>query len=82
MNKTFLKIGTAAMAVMLFVGCDHKELCFDHDEHALKYHAEIEAAYTRVWQWTQPGETDWEKQWPLDFDITYQSLIPGFPNAR
>lgn len=81
MNKTFLKIGTAAMAVMLFVGCDHKELCFDHDEHALKYHAEIEAAYTRVWQWTQPGETDWEKQWPLDFDITYQSLIPGFPKG-
>lgn len=81
MNKTILRLGAAAAAVTLFVGCDHKELCFDHDQHALKYHAEIEAAYTRVWQYTQPGETNWEKQWPLDFDVTYESLIPGFPKG-
>lgn len=81
MNKTFLQLSAAAAAMMLLVSCDHKELCFDHDDHVLRYHADIEAEYTRIWQYTQPGETDWEKQWPLDFDITYQSLIPGFPKG-
>ena len=36
MNKTLSTI-TAGMAVLaLFTSCDHKDLCFDHDQHALR----------------------------------------------
>ena len=81
MNKTLSTI-TAGMAVLaLFTSCDHKDLCFDHDQHALRYQAEIQAAYTRVWEYGQPGQTNWEHQWPLDFNFTYESLVPGFPKG-
>lgn len=81
MNKTLSTIAISVASIALFASCDHKDLCFDHDQHALRYQAEIQAAYTRVWEYSQPGQTNWEHQWPLDFDFPYDSLVPSFPKG-
>ena len=30
-----------AILIVPLVSCEHKELCYDHDPHALKYHVNV-----------------------------------------
>ena len=43
--------------------CEHKELCFDHDEHAPKSAVYIQAEYEQEWELMCEGGTDWENEW-------------------
>ena len=74
---------TAALALVLSLSaCDHKELCFDHPEHALRYDTDVAIDYNRQWEIPYSGLTDWAASWnePL-YGMTYNSLRPGIPEG-
>ena len=65
--------------VLMVTSCNHKDLCYNHREHAHKYHIEIDADYRRDWE-ENYGYTDWSALWPTNY-IDYESLRPGTPNG-
>lgn len=68
--------------VVTLSSCEHKELCFNHDEHAPKSNVRIEATYEKEWQYTCEGGTDWENSslWN-GFGMDYDALRPGTPGG-
>lgn len=73
----------AAGLVGMFSSCEHKELCFNHDEHAPKSDVRIEANYEREWEYTYKDGTDWENYstWMTAFGMEYDALRPGIPEG-
>ena len=65
--------------VLMVTSCNHKDLCFNHREHAHKYHIRIDADYRRDWE-ENYGYTDWLALWPTNY-IDYESLRPGVPKG-
>lgn len=76
----FLAAALPAVALFMLSSCEHKDLCFDHDEHALKYIANVQATYELEWEYTYDG-TDWRASWPEAFDMSYESLKPHKPEG-
>lgn len=68
----------AALGIAALTSCEHKELCFDHEPHALKYHALIDATWDLRWE--QDGLA-WETEWPDTLGMTYGSLNPSVPGG-
>lgn len=79
MRKTIPAVMAAAL---LLASCEHKELCFDHDSHALKSELRIDAQYEKEWQYTREGGTDWKNsaEWET-FGMDYDALRPGTPEG-
>lgn len=61
--------------------CEHKELCFDHDEHAPKSAVHIQAEYEQEWELMCEGGTDWENEWKEEFGMEYDELRPDVPGG-
>lgn len=63
--------------------CEHKELCFNHPEHAPKSQVLVEAEYEQEWQYTYEGGTDWAvyPTWQETFGMKYDDLRPGIPDG-
>jgi len=87
MKAHFLRNGLVvpvAAAALLF-SCEHKELCFDHDDHAPRSEVRIEAAYEHEWQYpyASGGGTDWATfpGWTAAFGMAYDALRPGTPEG-
>ena len=78
MKKLFCALSAATLTAAAVTSCDHKDLCFDHDAHALKYHARIAAGYELEWQYTYDA-TDWRTAWPDRFGMAYDDLRPAVP---
>lgn len=72
---------TAAIIVALTSGCNHKELCFDHPDHAPKYNVRIAASYNLVWEIPYNNQTDWLHNWNSSMGIAYESLNPEIPDG-
>ena len=70
-----------AILIASLVSCEHKELCYDHDPHALKYHVNVKASYEQEWQYTYGDATDWEAEWPEELSMSYESLRPDIPEG-
>lgn len=70
-----------AILIVPLVSCEHKELCYDHDPHALKYHVNVKASYEQEWQYTYGDATDWEAEWPEELSMSYESLRPDIPEG-
>ena len=68
-------------AVLVLVSCDHKDLCYNHPEHALRSQTRIEAAYNRIWEVGEDGEPSWSRRWPDNFGFGYESLVPAMPGG-
>ena len=79
MRKT---IPAMMAASLLLASCEHKELCFDHDSHALKSELRIDAQYECEWQYTREGGADWKNSpaWET-FGMDYDALRPGIPEG-
>lgn len=76
------EVTACLLAAFLLSACEHKELCFDHDSHALKSEVRIEAQYETEWQYTHEGGTDWKSStsWGA-FGMAYDALRPGIPEG-
>lgn len=86
MKKTYIAmkyVPLFAGTLMLLSSCEHKDLCFDHDEHAPKSEVRIEAEYEKEWQYTYEGGTDWKSYpaWAESFGMEYDALRPGIPDG-
>ena len=68
-----------AFLAVLFSSCEHKELCFNHREHAYRYHIDINAEYQQDWE-ENYGYTDWQNNWPDNY-IPYDDLRPEKPSG-
>ncbi len=63
----------------ILASCTHKELCYDHREHAHRYHINIIADYRYDWEeWY--GGTNWKENWPEHF-MDYDTLRPTKPSG-
>lgn len=69
--------------VLLLAGCTHKELCFDHEDHAYTSAIKVEAEYEQEWQYFCEGGTDWEAyaSWQETFGMEYNDLRPAIPEG-
>ena len=65
--------------VLMVTSCDHKDLCYNHREHAHKYHIRIAADYRQDWE-ENYGYKDWSAFWPAGY-IDYESLRPEAPKG-
>lgn len=64
---------------VIITSCDHKELCFNHPEHATRYQTEVKADYELIWEMPEADGYDWESNWPQSFGMSYRSLNPATP---
>lgn len=69
----------SAILMPSLASCDHKDLCFNHPEHALLSQTRIEATYNRVWEIGLDGLPSWLGRWPAWPGVSYESLIPPVP---
>lgn len=76
--KRLLNISLLALALVV-TSCNHKELCYDHREHAHKFHIEVMSDYRCDWE-ENHGYMDWSTAWP-DHYIDYESLRPEAPKG-
>ncbi|MGN0238219.1 MAG: DUF5119 domain-containing protein [Lepagella sp.] len=67
--------------MMTGTSCDHKDLCFDHSDHAPKYMVNIQADYRLDWEQRMEGGVDWQQNWQERFQIGYNALRPGIPEG-
>lgn len=66
-------------ATALLTSCTHKELCYDHREHAHRYHVNIVADYRYDWEECYGGP-DWKENWPEHY-LAYDELRPEKPSG-
>lgn len=71
----------SACVALLLTACDHKDLCFNHPEHATRCQTRIEVSYNLRWEIPAPDGRNWSDDWPADFGISYTSLIPATPEG-
>jgi len=69
----------ALVWMMLATSCEHKELCYNHPEHALRYHINVIADYQLDWE-EYCGGPDWKAEWPAEY-LPYDELRPTKPTG-
>ncbi len=76
-------ISILAGMLTLLASCEHRDLCFDHDAHALKSEVRIAPTYEQEWQYTYEGGTDWKHYptWQESFGMKYDALRPQIPQG-
>lgn len=78
-------LGTAAtlslIVLALLSSCDHKELCFDHEEHAPKYQLHVDATYQQEWEIYNGEGIVWKEfpTWIDSYGMAYDDLKPKIP---
>lgn len=80
--KRSTKPSTVAAIVCLSTllhSCDHKDLCFDHPDHALRSETDFKVSYNLVWEVGDNGMPSWRERWP--FEMSYESLTPHIPQG-
>lgn len=73
MKKTMRYIPALLAALVLCTGC-RKDLCYNHDEHALTVKPDVQATWEREWE--RDHGTHWAEQWP-PCTCTYDDLRPA-----
>lgn len=66
-------------AIAVLSSCVHKELCYNHREHAHRFHVEVIADYRYDWE-EYYGGPDWSVQWPEHY-LPYDDLRPTKPSG-
>lgn len=79
---TRMWVGTfVTLLATVVCGCDHKDLCYNHPEHAIRYQTHVNASYDLIWEMREPDGYDWATHWPADFGMEYGSLNPSMPDG-
>lgn len=68
----------ALVIALVGTSCTHKELCYNHSEHAHRFHIRVIADYRLDWE--EKGATDWKNNWPSHY-ISYDLLRPHTPTG-
>lgn len=67
------------VSLLLTTACEHQELCYNHNEHAHRYHVNVIADYLYDWEECYGG-VDWKVEWP-DHYMPYDDLRPTKPTG-
>ena len=73
-------IWAAALAALALTGC-RKDLCYDHDAHALGVRVDVTTTWLREWELHDFGGTNWETAWPVTWGMGYADLAPAVPEG-
>lgn len=80
MRKVFHTLSILLLLVSL-QSCQHKDLCYDHSDHAHKYHINVVADYRFDWE-ENYGGPDWKSEWPSNYmPYDHQDLMPTKPDG-
>lgn len=71
-RKQAIKIAGICCAVLLS-GC-RKDLCYDHDSHALSARANVRPTWECVWE--RDYGKGWHNSWPEEFGCEYERFCP------
>lgn len=75
MKKISLIAAAASALIPLLTSCDHKELCFDHWDHAARHQVNFQAEWDLTWEYMHEGE-NWKENWHnYDFSREYEDLL-------
>ncbi len=76
-------VSLCGLMLSMLAGCQHKELCLDHDSHNASWYADIVTTYDYKWEYYEEGSptVQWESNWPERFGISYNSLAPSKPSG-
>lgn len=78
--KRYLSLITLSLVLIATTtSCMHKDLCYDHVDHAHRYHINVIADYRYDWEECFGG-TNWIEEWPEEY-IPYDDLRPGHPSG-
>lgn len=79
MKKTEMIAAAASVLIPFLASCDHKELCFDHWEHAPRHQVNFQAQWDLTWEYRHEGE-DWKENWHIyGFSRLYEDLMHESP---
>lgn len=75
MKKTEIIAAAASLLIPFLTSCDHKELCWDHWDHAARHQVNFQAEWDRTWEYTHDG-VNWQNEWHnYDFSRNYEDLL-------
>lgn len=82
--KTIMKFSIFILSVLAIAGC-RKDLCYNHDEHALSVRADIQPSWMQEWENPYMGgvmqfswKEVWEEQhWPRNYDEFRPEIAEG-----
>ena len=63
----------ACVSVLMLTGC-RKDLCYNHDEHALTTKAAVSFDWEQEWE--RDYGADWSSNWKNEWNINYDDLRP------
>lgn len=78
MNR-YLQLAFIATLCLVVSSCQHKDLCYNHNDHAHRYHVQVVADYRYDWEECLGGP-DWLSAWPAHY-LPYDSLRPVKPSG-
>lgn len=78
-NK-YLRASLLVALLIVASSCEHKDLCYHHNEHAHKYHINVHADYRCDWEELTASDINWRENWPEHY-LPYEDLIPEIPDG-
>jgi hypothetical protein len=89
MMKQLNILALSLSAAALLCSCEHKELCLDHEDHALSYAVELQFAYDQLWHedysYYNDPMVEIDGGWVVDaterYDQLMPELMPGLPGG-
>lgn len=81
-DRALRRLSMAVASLLALTSCDHKELCFDHDQHVPRYATNVVIDYALDWEQPYDGLTDWQGRWDeLGTGFGYDVLRPQVPEG-
>ena len=73
MNRKQAILMAGICCTVLLSGC-RKDLCYDHDSHALSVRVNVQSDWECVWE--RDYGKGWQKNWPEEFGCEYERFCP------
>lgn len=77
----FKPLFLSALLCILTVSCEQKELCFDHEPHALRTEFKIDLKFDCEWEYNLENHINWEQYWSEEYGINYNDIRPREPEG-
>lgn len=70
-----------AFVWLMLTACEHKELCYNHEDHTERVEYHLALSYDIEWEYNLECHIEWEQYWNNDFGIHYDSIRPDKPEG-
>ena len=80
MNRLVSLFGLVLM-LLLSASCNHKELCYDHDQHTERVEYKLELDFECEWEYNIDSNVEWSQLWKPEYGISYDDIRPKEPEG-